>query len=341
MISAKHFSISDQYDSLSVERLEKFLMDGRKEISTGKFWVALQANVLSDQSMTSSDFEGKFKIMMSKANGMFTIPNLDKNMRNAERINEGTQIVHRGLFVGYKLSDTIEKLPAPTTSSYHERPTLITTSTLNFESNFQNMLYEEIFDPKQKTLIIHSKSFKGTYLKSLFLTKFPTIQPDNILQHDNHPNDANKKDLQDFLRQPEIKIGIFQSKFVSGMECSRVIYFNDAKDDHNTSVRCSMTRAVSHLCIILQYKDDDYYPPKFLNVKVNNNFIKCKSTLDKNDNRYKCLTCNTNPICASCLFGCHYKHPTRYKGYVLEKNEKDAKKIEKCRCTKSECSIKR
>merc|ERR1711899_7847 len=112
------------------------------------------------------------------------------------------------------------------------------------------MLNEEVFNPKKKNLTLFSKNYNGNDLKSIFLKNFPEIKPETILHHDNHPNDATKEDLQDFLKQPEIKMGIFQSRFVTGMECSNVIYFHDTKDLFATSLRCTITRAVSHLCII-------------------------------------------------------------------------------------------
>ena len=50
-------SISDQYYGSSVEKVESFLLECQKDICVGKFWVALQANVLSDQTRTSDDFD--------------------------------------------------------------------------------------------------------------------------------------------------------------------------------------------------------------------------------------------------------------------------------------------
>jgi len=297
----------------------------------GKLWVALQANVLSDVSYTIDGLEEKFKEMISNLTTLFTIPNLTRNMRNSQNINKVSQGVEE-TYATYKIANMIEKLPPPTTSSSNEESILIPVHYSDFESNFPNILSEAVFDSKKKTLILHSENFKGKNLKSLFLKAFPEIEPKTILQHDNHPNDATKKDLQYFLKNPEIKIGIFQSRFVTGMESSNVIYFHDPYD-FDTSVRCTMTRAVSHLFIIVRFNDSNT-TTTFKSMKVNNKFIKCKRIFDNDDEYYECLSCNTNQICFACLIACHQEHKTKYETYVNEENMK-------CNCNKSNCFIQK
>ena len=120
-------------------------------------------------------------------------------MRNSENINQAAQDVDaKNSYI--KVSNTIEKLPPPTTSRSNEEPIVIPVHANDFVSNFHNILNEAVFHSEKKTLILHSESFKGKGLKSLFLLYFPEIGQENILQHDNHPDDATKKDLQDFLK---------------------------------------------------------------------------------------------------------------------------------------------
>ena len=337
--------ISDEYDASSVERLEKFLLACQKEMSDGKLWLAMQANVLSDQSYTLSDFEERYKEMMIKLENLFTIPTLNMNMRNGEKVNKACQEVESQGNSSWKVSETIDKLPppttsssqsllpsqalqAPTTSSSQEEPIFIPVNEYDFESNFQKIL-KPVLDLNKKTLILHSDSFKGKNLKSLLLKNFPHIKPETIVQHDKYPNDATKEDLKKFLKQLETKIGIFLSRLVTGMEGSNVIYFND-HNDYNNSVRCTMTRAVSHLCIIYQFRNNSI-STKFPNMKANNNFIKCqKDTKEK----FKCSTCNINKICAACLYGCHNHHQTKRENYLANENDK-------CKCINYKCMIQR
>ena len=293
--------------------------------------MALQANLLSDLSWTEDGFEGKFEEMMSDLKPLFAIPNLSRNMRNCEKINRASQGVKENAD-RYKVRNTIEKLPPPTTTSSNDEPILIPVHGNDFESNFQNILCEAVFNPKEKTLILHSENFEGKDLKSLFLKNFPETESEDILQHDNHPNDATKEDLQDFLKTPVIKIGIFQSRFVTGIEGSNVIYFHDAKYDIS-SVRCAMTRAVSHLCIILRFRDGDL-PHAFKRIKVNNKFIKCKKALDKYDKYFKCFSCNTDQICFACWIACHQEHEIEYEDNIKDVNVK-------CKCIKSNCFIQK
>ena len=221
--------------------------------------------------------------MKTNLENHFTFPDLSKNMRNNENINRAGQGVQQVVgYSDYQVSNAIEKLPPPTTSSSQDKPLFIPINKGDFESNFKDMLNEEVFNPKKKTLILHSKKFKGNDLKSFFLKNFPEIKPETILHHDNHPNDATKEDLQDFLKQPEIKIGIFQSRFVTGMEGSNVIYFYDEYDYGETSPRCTMTRAVRHLCIIYRFTEN-FDSLTFKNTKLVKKFIKCKKTFDEDD----------------------------------------------------------
>ena len=294
--------------------------------------MAFQANALSDLCRTDDDFEGKFKEMIKNLKPSFTFPNLTRNMRNSENINQATQDVN-ATNSKIKVSNTIEKLPPPTTYKFNEEPIVIPVHANDFESNFQNILNEAVFNATKKTLMLHSENFKGKYLKSLFLKTFPKIEQETILQHDNHPNDATKEDLQDFLKNQKVKIGIFQSRFVTGMEGANVIYFHDAFDYGKSSVRCTMTRAVSHLCIILRFKDDDI-STTFTRNRINNKFMKCKKIIAKGDDYFACLSCHIKQICFACLIACHQEHETEWTGYVTMSSSNM-----KCNCIISNCYI--
>ena len=320
--------ISDDYDHASVEKLENFLLSCQKEIADGKLWVALQANALSDQSDASDGFTERFKVMMSKLEDIFHLPTLSKNMRNNENINRASQGVQDSNLMYCRIADTIEKLPPQKTSSFQEKPILIPVHASDFGSNFRTMLGENVLNRRKKTLILHTSNFLGTELKSLLIENFPEIKPEAILHHDKYPNNAKKKDLQNFLKSPEIKIGIFQQRYVTGMEGSNVVYFHDA--NHISSVRCAMTRAVSQLCIILRFTEDEY-PTTFHFMNINHNFIECQNILYKYDGYYNCRLCNTKQICTSCLIGCHHEHPIEHGGYVIDKS--------KCDCFNSQCLI--
>ena len=62
-------------------------------MSDGKLWLAMQANVLSDQSWTDNNFEGRYKEMMTKLEKLFTVPSLNMNMRNGGKVNKACQEV--------------------------------------------------------------------------------------------------------------------------------------------------------------------------------------------------------------------------------------------------------
>ena len=111
-MTAIFFLISDLYGSTSVDVLENFLLDCQKEISRGKLWIALQANVMSDQSMVGEDFEERFKEMISRLESVFYIPTLSKNMRNSGKITEASKNVKADEGnIAYQVSATIDKLP--------------------------------------------------------------------------------------------------------------------------------------------------------------------------------------------------------------------------------------
>ena len=302
-------------------------------IVEGKLWVALRANVFSDQTKVKDDFQSNFQRMMSNLATLFTIPSLNRNMRNSPNINKASQGLKETSSL-FTVRSTIEKLQPPITTSSNPEPKLIPVHMSIFESNFQEILSQAVFNLKKKTVIMHSTRFKGKDLKSLFLMNFPEIEQENILQHDDYPNNATKDALQDFLKDPEIKIAIFLSKFVTGMESSNVIYFHDAKEHFNISLRCTMTRAVSHLCIILRFSNRDF-PPTYKSMKVNNKFVKCKKIFKKYDYYSECFSCKTKQICISCLISCHQKHETDYQGMV------DWKRNMKCNCINSNCCIKK
>ena len=168
-INLKFRFTSDTYDASSVEKMENFLLACQKEISDGKLWLAMQANVLSDQSDTKDDFERRYKEMMTNLENLFTVPALNMNMRNGEKVNKACQEVkYIGTNSAYNVSETIVKLPppttscsqshqisqvlqAPSTSSSHEDPILIPVNENDLESNFQNIL-KPVLDLKTKKI---------------------------------------------------------------------------------------------------------------------------------------------------------------------------------------------
>ena len=285
--------------------------------------------------------------MISNLEPIFTIPNLNTNMRNGKNVNRACQGVENNINPSYPVNKTIKKLPppsnssfptplssqalqAPTTTSSEEEAILIPIQKNDFESKFQNIL-KPVLDLRKKTLFLHSKSWNGTDLKFLLLKNFPKIRKETILTHDNYPNNATKEELQQFLKQPETKIGLFQSRLVTGMEGSNVIYFHDANDVMDTSVRCTMTRAVTNLCIIYQFTNETHQT-KFSNMKVNESFMKCQNNFNEYDSKWQCLKCNLSQVCVACSIGCHYGHQTKDEGFIIDKNEK-------CNCIKSKCLI--
>ena len=96
------------FDASSVEKLENFLCNCRKEIVDGKLWIALQANALSDQCKTDNRFNSRYVAMKRYLMNIFTFPDLSKNMRNSENINSAGQGVQQEGY-GYKISDMIDK----------------------------------------------------------------------------------------------------------------------------------------------------------------------------------------------------------------------------------------
>lgn len=319
----------------SVEKLKNFLLDIRKEIIDGKLWIALQANTLSDAGNTKGGFEESFKRSKNDLENYFTVPALTKNMRNSENINKTCQGVPVDGAINILVNRMIEKLPplhSPTTSSSQDKPIFIPIHQNDFDSNLKNIL-SEVLDQDKKTLILHSGLFKGEDLKSLLVKSFSEIKSENIIYHNTYPNDATKEDLEQFLKRPEIKIGIFQSRFVTGMEGSNVIYFHGADGNLNNSLRCTMTRAVSHLCIIHRF-ENNFVQTKFLNTEMNKKFIYCQKEFENGENKRKCMTCKTKQICHACLIGCHNEHQIEFGSYAMKKREK-------CHCIKTKCLIQK
>ena len=309
-------------------------------IKSGKLWVALQANQLSDQSSTASsgtenNFVETFRCMLSKLEKTFAIPKLNKNMRNSEKINKASRELEAN-----DLQETIEKLTSPVTSIFQEDPILIPVHKGDLESNFQNIL-NKILKPKKKTLILHSKSFKGNDLYLLVLQCFSEIKQENVLRHDQHPDCTSKEALQDFLTSSEKQIGIFQSVFVTGMESSNVIYFLNAHEGSHDALRCPMTRAVSHLSIILEFENNPRFP-LFKGTILNYHFMrKCVKSMGKYDEGKICVTCDIEGICATCSIACHHEHQFEGRLYAFrdtaENKWKGTKAFTECQCFKSNC----
>ena len=303
--------------------------------------MALQANQLSDQSSISAssgredDFEETFRRMLCKLEKSFAIPKLSKNMRNSERINKASRELEAN-----DLQETIEKLPSPVTSIFQEDPILIPVHKADLESNIQNIL-NKIVNPRKKTLILHSKSFKGNDLYLHVLKSFSQIKQENLLRHDKDPDCASKEALQSFLKSSEKKIGIFQSVFVTGMESSNVIYFLNAHEGSHDAIRCPMTRAVSHLSIILEFENNPRFP-QFKGTMLNHSFMrKCVKSMGKYEEGRNCLTCNIEGICATCSIACHHEH--RFSGILYYFHDTTLYKLKgkmaftECQCFKSNC----
>ena len=273
---------------------------------------------------------------MSELGKTFTIPSLRKNMRNSENVNKASHGVEVDAGYGDQVSETIEKLTSPITSIPQAEPLLIPIHENDFDLNFKSVLSTTL-NPDKKTLILLSRSFVVKSIYLLLLRSYPEIKPENILKHDRHPNNASTKELQNFLTEPKMKIGIFQSHFVTGIEGSNVIYFLDSSEDVNTSVRCTMTRAVTNLTIIFKFENNPNFI-KFKNTKLNNSFIKCKRWMTKNEYGNTCLTCNTNKdlfnFCVACSIGCHHEHKIKWLGHRFEENEE-------CDCIKLNCLIQK
>ena len=272
--------------------------------------------------------------MVSELANVFWFPKLSKNMRNSGNISKASKDL-KGHKLNYgQVSNILEPLPSPnkaesiTTSISEEEPILIPIHQNDFESNFKDIL-EPILDLKKKTLMLHSRKFDGKNLKSLLLDNFPRIKEEHVIQHDNYPNNATKKELENFLRHSDTRIGIFQTKFVTGIEGSNVIYFHDAGKAINTSVRCTITRAVTNLCIVLQFQSNNDLFTQFNSMQIKRTFIRCQKTLK---DFFKCKTCEVNRICKACAIGCHHGHEVKYEGSVNAK-------AEKCSCTNLNCFI--
>ena len=265
-------------------------------------------------------------------------------MRNSGNINKASKDL-KGHESNYgKVSKIIEPLPPPhaseslTTFTSKEEPILIPIHQNDFESCFKDIL-EPILDLTKKTLMLHSKKFDGSALKSLLLSNFPNIKDETVIQHDTYPSNATKTELQNFLRHSETRIGIFQTKFVTGIEGSNVIYFHDAGKAINTSVRCTMTRAVTNLCIVLQFHSNTDLFTQFNSMKLKRTFIRCQKTLKnfKEEKwhkwqKFKCETCKINQICKACAIGCHHGHEAKYEASVNTE-------AETCSCISLSCLI--
>lgn len=302
--------------------------------------MALQANQLSDQSSTASsgtedNFEKTFIRMCFKLGKTFSIPTLSKNMRNSEKINKASRELKAN-----DLQETIKKLTSPVTSIFQEDPTLIPVHKGDLESNFKDIL-SKILNPRKKTLILHSKAFKGNDLYLLVLKSFSKIKEENVLRHDRHPDCTSKEALQGFLKSSQKRIGIFQSVFVTGMESSNVIYFLNAHEGSHDAIRCPMTRAVSHLSIILEFENNPRFP-QFKSTVLDHHFMrKCIKSMKKYDEGKICLTCDIEGICATCSIACHHEHQfsgRTYQFYDTAENKwKGTKALTECQCFKTNC----
>ena len=300
----------------------------------------MQANQLSDQSSISysgneDNFGETFRTMRSKLEKTFAMPPLSKNMRNSEKINKASRELE-----AKDLQETIEMLPSPVTSTFQEDPILIPVNKGDLEFNFQNIL-DKILDPRKKTLILHSKSFKGNDLYLLVQKSFPEIKQENLLRHDKYPACTSKEELQGFLKSSEKKIGIFQSAFVTGMESSNVIYILNAHEGSHDALRCPMTRAVSSLSIILEFENNPRFP-QFKGTMLNHHFMrKCVKSMKKHDEGKICLTCDVEGICATCSLACHHEHQFAGRTYqfhdTAENKWKGTTAFTECQCFKSNC----
>ena len=238
----------------------------------------MQANATSDSCQTDGSFEKRCQEMFLKLETEFQFhkPDLTLNMRNSTKIKNAAQGVQTNAVNSTtKIGKTIPHLPTPSTSVEGPDPVLIPIHKKDFDRNAKKGLKEVMKLYNNKCLILCSSSFKGDEIRKMLINHCD-IPSDNILVHDSFPSNATKEELKSFVKNPQNIIGIFQSRFVPGMEGSNIIYFYDERDE-NESTRCTMTRAVNQLTIFLRFSNNTY-ATTFKKIKINTRYLRCPKT---------------------------------------------------------------
>ena len=298
-------------------------------------WIAFQCNVTNDISYTTDGFETACNRMLEDLEtecGWYR-PLLSKNMRNNRSIATSTKNLAVG--DGYPISilnDVVAKLDAPETTLKGEKPKLFPLPEKDFDKNALVVL-KEIFkrsdwhllreSKKFKFIVLHSLQFKGKDLKRLFENFFDA---NDIITHDEHPNDCDRETLRSFLDNPQSKLGIFCSKFVPGMEGSNLIYFFGNDFRYDEGIRCSLTRAVSELTLIQKVSNDYFTATDLSSFSIVNDYIECKGGFKNGDRSLKCTKCRVELICSHCAIRCHNGHQTKVDRTISDD-------VTKCKCT--------
>ena len=198
----------------------------------------------------------------------------------------------------------------------------------NFEINVKQALLKHVLK-NEKLLVLHSNDYKGQDLKTLF--NDITNKQMNIIVHDFAPNNLSKENLKQFLTSGITTLGIFQSKFVTGMECSNVVYFT-SNSNYGESVRCNIARAVQSIIVIQKVENNFVKATHFKNMKIVKEFIMCHKKFKNGNRANKCIDCSIENICHSCSIYCHQQHETSFDKTIRDNNTY-------CSCIN--CSIKK
>ena len=248
-------------------------------------------------------------------------------MRNSPTISSCAKGVKSGSIYNMK-ENVVAKLPTPETSVTSSVPLLIPINESEFDSKFGDVLKEVMTSFVNKCIILHSNEFESAEIKKVLIQECNI--KDNIICHDDFPNNTSRTDLESFLKQPKDKLGVFQASFMTGMDSCNVCLIISSSDT-GESVRCCLTRAVSDLKIILRFSGKFTYSIHLENARVEPKHLKCKQT-NKNVFAFKCSTCSIDMLCYDCSYGCHHGHSLQTFFCKVQK---------KCRCDQKLCNLKK
>ena len=85
-----------------------------------------------------------------------------------------------------------------------------------FDKEFGTVLKDVMTSFQNKCIILHSNKFESALIKKVLVNECNIKE--SIVCHDEYPNNSSRMDLESFLDHPKDKIGVFQAKFVTGME---------------------------------------------------------------------------------------------------------------------------
>jgi len=305
--------------------MEDFLLQCQPLIANDCcLWVALQCNAINDSSNSRGNFEKDCKEMFKQLESQhqFMNPSLTTNMRNTKNICNASQNVSAVNSANYTMkNNVINKLDAPTTTTTGNEVEWVPISNDNFEQNLRNYLKTKMnWLQSKKLIILHDDQFESANLKDIF-SNLLNINKNKIISHDTHPNDCTRLELETFLSSPQDKLGIFRSKFVTGMEGSNILYFCATSSSYDESLRCSMTRAVSNLIIVQKVKNDVRIGVKLNSMYIIKDFSRCRNNFRRLDEVNNCKECNLKKICNDCALTCHQNHDTKHDTYIEEENK--------------------